>query len=80
MIALAENVDAVTPICCLTRAHGHLTFNSGQCTALRSLQGNKMLASAIFYFRTCTSLTSRQIEQEIVRKARHLLQRAAMAA
>jgi hypothetical protein len=42
--------------------------------------GGEMLASAIFSFRTCTSLTSRQIEQEIVRKARHLLQRAAMAA
>jgi hypothetical protein len=43
------------------------------------MTGGEMLASAIFSFRTCTSLTNREIEQEIVRKARHLLQRAAMA-
>jgi hypothetical protein len=38
-----------------------------------------MLASAIFSFQTCAPLTDRQIEQEIVRKARHLLKRAATA-
>jgi len=38
-----------------------------------------MLATAIFSFRTCAGLADRQIEQEIVRKARHLLKRATTA-
>ena len=41
--------------------------------------GGEMLASAIFSYRTCARLTDRQIEQEIVRKARHLLKRAGTA-
>ena len=41
--------------------------------------GGEMLATAIFSFRTCTGLADRQIEQEILRKARHLLKRAATA-
>ena len=39
MVALAEDVNAITPIRCLTRAHDYLTFQSGQCTALRSPGG-----------------------------------------
>ena len=41
MVALPEDVDAITPIRCLTRAHDYLTFQSGQCTALRNPEGNK---------------------------------------
>jgi len=41
--------------------------------------GGEMLATAIFSFRTCAGLADRQIEQEILRKARHLLKRAATA-
>lgn len=42
--------------------------------------GGEMLATAIFSFRTCVvGLADRQIKQEIVRKARHLLKKAATA-
>ena len=42
--------------------------------------GGEMFATAIFSFRTCVvGLADRQIKQEIVRKARHLLKRAATA-
>ena len=41
--------------------------------------GGEMLASGIFSFQTCAPLTDRQIEQEIVRKVRHVLKRAATA-
>jgi hypothetical protein len=41
--------------------------------------GGEMLATAIFSFRTTEGLTNRQIEQEIARKARHILKRAAAA-
>jgi hypothetical protein len=39
-----------------------------------------ILASAIFSFRSSTTLTDRQIQQEIVRKARYVMKRAAAAA
>jgi hypothetical protein len=41
--------------------------------------GGEMLATAIFSFRTTERLINRQIEQEIARKARHILKRAAAA-
>ena len=41
--------------------------------------GGEILASAIFSFRSSTTLTDRQIRQEIVRKARHVMKRAAAA-
>ena len=42
--------------------------------------GGEILASAIFSFRSSTTLTDRQIQQEIVRKARYVMKRAAAAA
>jgi hypothetical protein len=42
--------------------------------------GGEMFATAIFFLRTVTPLTHRQVEQEILRKARHLLRSAAAAA
>ena len=41
--------------------------------------GGEILASAIFSFRSATTLTDRQIRQEIVRKARYVMKRAAAA-
>jgi hypothetical protein len=41
--------------------------------------GGESLASAIFSFRSSTTLTDRQIQQEIVRKARYVMKRAAAA-
>ena len=41
--------------------------------------GGEILASAIFSFRSSTFLTDRQIEREIVRKARYVMKRAAAA-
>ena len=38
--------------------------------------GGEILAVAVFSFRTTTRLSKQQIEQDIVRKARHLLKRA----
>ena len=37
------------------------------------------IATTIFSFRTTASLSKRQIEEDIVRKARHLLRLAAVA-
>ena len=41
--------------------------------------GGEQLAVAIFSYRNTQNLTGRQIEPEIVRKARHIFQRAAKA-
>jgi hypothetical protein len=41
--------------------------------------GGDAIATTIFSFRTTASLSKRQIEEDIVRKARHLLRRAAVA-
>jgi hypothetical protein len=41
--------------------------------------GGEILTSAIFSFRSSTFLTDRQIELEIVRKARWVMKRAATA-
>jgi hypothetical protein len=38
-----------------------------------------IIATAIFSFRTTATLSKRQIEQEIVRRARHILKQAATA-
>ena len=40
-------------------------------------EGGEVLAVAVFSFRTTSRLSKQQIEQEIVRKARHLFKRAA---
>jgi hypothetical protein len=45
----------------------------------RDDDGGEAIATAIFSFRTTTNLSKRQIEEDIVRKARHLLRRAALA-
>jgi hypothetical protein len=37
------------------------------------------IATAIFSYRTCDKLTKKQVHEEVVRKARHLLRRAASA-
>ena len=39
--------------------------------------GGEILAVAVFSFRTTARLSKQQIEQDIVRKARHILKRAA---
>ena len=44
----------------------------------RTMTG-EVLAVAIFSYRTTTRLSKQQIEQDIVRKARHVLKRAAAA-
>ena len=41
--------------------------------------GGEMLAVAVFSFRTKSRLSKQEIEQEIVRKARYALKRAAAA-
>lgn len=41
--------------------------------------GGEMVAVVVFSFRTTESLTKRRIEQEIVRKARHILRKAGQA-
>jgi hypothetical protein len=41
--------------------------------------GGEILVTAIFTYRTASRLSIRQIEQDIVRKARHELKRAAAA-
>lgn len=41
--------------------------------------GGEAITTAIFSFRTIGTLSKRQIEEDIVRKARHLLRRAAVA-
>ena len=41
--------------------------------------GEEAITTAIFSFRTIGTLSKRQIEEDIVRKARHLLRRAAVA-
>ena len=42
--------------------------------------GGEMFATAIFSLRTVMPLSNRQVEKEILRKARHLLRSAAAAA
>lgn len=39
--------------------------------------GGEMLATAIFSYRTTSPLSKREIEQDVVRKARHIFRRAA---
>jgi hypothetical protein len=39
--------------------------------------GGDAIATAIFSYRTCDRLTKKPVHEEIVRKARHLLKRAA---
>jgi hypothetical protein len=41
--------------------------------------GGEAIATTIFSFRSTAALSKRQIEQDIVRKARHFLRRAAVA-
>ena len=41
--------------------------------------GGEAITTAIFSFRTTGALSKRQIEEDIVRKASHLLRRAAVA-
>src|SRR4029077_13818557 len=41
--------------------------------------GGEILAVTIFSFRTTARLSQQQIEQDIVRKARHILKRAAVS-
>ena len=41
--------------------------------------GGEAIATAIFSFRSTAALSKRQIEEDIMRKARHLLRRAAVA-
>lgn len=42
--------------------------------------GGEIVAVTIFSYRTTENLTKRRIEQEIVRKARHILRKAGLAA
>jgi hypothetical protein len=49
---------------------------------LRSLDddgGGEVIATAIFSFKTTVNLSKRRIEEDVVRKARHILKRAAAA-
>jgi hypothetical protein len=41
--------------------------------------GGDAIATAIFSYRTSERLSKKQVQEEIVRKARHLLRRAAAA-
>jgi len=41
--------------------------------------GGYAIATAIFSYRTSERLSKKQVQEEIVRKARHLLKRAALA-
>jgi hypothetical protein len=41
--------------------------------------GGEVIATAIFSFKTTANLSKRRIEEDIVRKARHILKRAAAA-
>ena len=41
--------------------------------------GGDAITVTIFSYRTCDRLTKKQVQEEIVRKARHLLKRAAAA-
>jgi hypothetical protein len=41
--------------------------------------GGEMLAVAIFSFRTTAKLSKQQMEQDVLRKARYILKRAAAA-
>ena len=43
------------------------------------VDGGDAIATAIFSYRTCDTLTKKQVHEEVVRKARHLLRRAAAA-
>jgi hypothetical protein len=40
-------------------------------------EGDEMVASAIFSFRTTAVLSRRELERDLVRKARHLFKQAA---
>jgi uncharacterized protein YuzE len=42
--------------------------------------GGEVIATAIFSFKTTANLSKRRIEEDVVRKARHILKRAAAAA
>ena len=46
----------------------------------RDDDGGDQHVVAVFTFRTKEKLTKRQIEEEVIRKARHILKRAAEAA
>ena len=46
----------------------------------RDDDGGDQYVVAVFTFRTKEKLTKRQIEEEVIRKARHILKRAAEAA
>ena len=47
--------------------------------ALPTTMAGEAIATTIFSFRSTAALSKRQIEQDIVRKARHFLRRAAVA-
>jgi hypothetical protein len=62
----------------------HARYDRNTCRAYVEFReadadGGQSLTSAIFSFRSHASLSDRQIECEIVRKARHLMKRAAAA-
>ena len=46
--------------------------------ATRDDDGGEILTVAVFSFRTTARLPRRQIEEDIVRKARHLFKKAAL--
>jgi hypothetical protein len=45
----------------------------------RDDDGGDAIATAIFSFRTTATLTKRQIQEDVVRKARYILRRAGVA-
>jgi hypothetical protein len=45
------------------------------CVELRDEDSDEVVAVAVFSFRSTANLTQRQIEQEIVRKARHIFRK-----
>jgi hypothetical protein len=62
----------------------HAKYDRGTeraCVELRDEDddGGEILAVTIFSFRTTARLSKQQIEQDIVRKARHILKRAAVS-
>jgi hypothetical protein len=59
----------------MTPIEGELTWSSESPNG----DGGDAIATTIFSYRTRDKLTKKQVHEEIVRKARHLLRRAAAA-
>jgi hypothetical protein len=62
----------------------HARYDDGSKRAYVELRdadddGGEMVANAVFSFRTKAKLTKREIEQDVVRKARYLFGQAALA-